>query len=342
MSSFLPVNVGVPHGSILGPLFYVLFTNELPEAVQDTSSHVHPSHLTTHCPECGGLCCFADDSTYSVGSCEQVDLKEKLNRKYSGLANFMNNNRLKLNDDKTHLLLMSTQQKHRQLEVTVQIETVTENIKPVKSEKLLGIHIQNDLKWSEYIINNEKSLIKQLNLRINALRIVSRAASFKTRLMVANGIFCSKIIYQIALWGGTEEYILKSLQVVQNKAARIVARRSKYTPIEELLTQCGWLSIHQLVFYHSVTLVHQTLLTTYPRYLYQRLSSEFPYNTRLAQSDKVRIGPEFKAKLELTQKSFVNRATVSYNKLPTNLRQTTEIRIFKKKLKAWVKKNVII
>ena len=87
---------------------------------------------------------------------------------------------------------------------------------------------------------------------------------------------------------------------------------------------------------------HQTLLTTYPRYLYQRLSSEFPYNTRLAQSDKVRIGPEFKAKLELTQKSFVNRATVSYNKLPTNLRQTTEIRIFKKKLKAWVQKNVII
>ena len=101
MSSFLPVKVGVPQGSILGPLFYVLFTNELPETIQDTSSHVHPSPLTTHCSECGGLCCFADDSTYSVGSNDQVDLEEKLNSKFNVLADYMNNNRLKLNDDMT-------------------------------------------------------------------------------------------------------------------------------------------------------------------------------------------------------------------------------------------------
>ena len=70
-------------------------------------------------------------------------------------------------------------------EVNIQIETGTEHIKPVKSEKLLGIHIQNDLKWSEYIINDEKSLIKQLNLRINALQIVSMvyfAAKLSTKL----------------------------------------------------------------------------------------------------------------------------------------------------------------
>ena len=63
LSPFLPVNVGVPQGSILGPLCYVLFTNDLPETVLDTSSHVHESNLTTHCSKCGGLCCFADDST---------------------------------------------------------------------------------------------------------------------------------------------------------------------------------------------------------------------------------------------------------------------------------------
>ena len=242
LSPFLPVDVGVPQGSILGPLCYVLFTNDLPETILDTSSHVHWSHLTTHCAECGGLCCFADDSTYSVSSNDQGILEQKLNERYSILANYMGNNKLKLNDDKTHLLIMTTKQKQRIINIDVKINTPTEEIKPIKSEKLLGIFIQDDLKWTDYLQNNEKSLIKQLTTRLNALKMISYVASFKVRLMIANGIFSSKLIFQISLWGGTEEYLLNSLQIVQNRAARFVTRRDRCTPGEELLRHCGCLS----------------------------------------------------------------------------------------------------
>ena len=339
LSSLLPVDVGVPQGSILGPLCYILFTNDLPETVLDNTSHVHLDHMTTHCAECGGLCCFADDSTYSVASRDQGVLEEKLNDRYAVLANFMGNNKLKLNDDKTHLLIMSTSRKQRLVNINVKINTPTEEIKPIKSEKLLGIIIQNDLKWAEYILNNDKSLIKQLTSRLIALRMISWVASFKTRLMIANGIFCSKLIFQISLWGGTEDFLLNSLQVVQNKAARFVTRRGKYTPIVNLLRQCGWLSVRQLVVYHSAVLIFKTLKTTYPKYIYKKLSSEFPFNTRLAQSESVRMGPEFQSKLELTEKSFMSRATLSFNKLPATLRQIPKIELFKKKLKVWVQEN---
>ena len=124
--------------------------------------------------------------------------------------------------------------------------------------------------------------------------------------MVANGIFASKLIFQIGLWGGTEEFLLNSLQIVQNRAARSVARRGIYTPVVELLRQCGWLSVRQLVFYHSVILIFKTLQTGYPKYIYNKLASEFPYNTRLAQSEAVRMGPDFRSRLELTEKSFIN------------------------------------
>ena len=339
LSSFLPVEVGVPQGSILGPLCYVIFTNDLPETVLETNQHVHWSHLTTHCAECGGLCCFADDSTYGVSSQDQGVLERKLNDKYTILANYMGNNKLKLNDDKTHLLIMTTKQKQRLVNINIQIDTTTEVIKPVKSEKLLGIFIQDDLKWGEYIQNNDKSLIKQLTTRLNALKLIANVASFKTRLMIANGIFCSKLIFQISLWGGTEDYLLSSLQIVQNKAARCVARRGKYTPIVELMKQCGWLSVRQLVCYHSVVLIYKTLMTTYPKYIHSKLCMEFPYNTRLAQSESVRMGPEFKSKLELTEKSFLNRATISFNNLPQEIRKVPKLEDFKVQLKKWVLGN---
>ena len=64
------------------------------------------------------------------------------------------------------------------------------------------------------------------------------------------------------------------------------------------------------------------------------------YNTWLAQSESVRMGPEFKSKLDLTEKSFMNRATVSYNKIPPNLRKISKIDAFKVQLKQWVKENI--
>ena len=255
------------------------------------------------------------------------------------MANYLGNNRLKLNDDKTHLLIMTTRQKRRLLNITIQINTPSEEIKPLKSEKLLGIVIQEDLKWSEYILNNEKSLVKQLTSRLSALRLISGIASFKIRLMIANGIFCSKLIFQISLWGGAEDYLLSSLQIVQNKAARFVTRRGKYTAVAELLQQCGWLSVRQLVFYHSVILIHKTVTTKSPKYIFSKLSSEFPYNTRLADSESVRMGPDFQAKLDLTERSFMNRATVNFNQLPAEHRKIPKTETFKLKLKMWVMEN---
>ena len=152
LSPFLPVNIGVPQGSILGPLCYVLFTNDLPETVLD-SSHVHRCHLTSHCDQCGGLTCFADDSTYSVSSHSQVDLQDKLNSRYITFSSCMGNSGLKLNDDKTHLLIITTKMKHRLLDINIKIDTITEAIETIKSEKLLSVYIQNDLKWN--ILNND-------------------------------------------------------------------------------------------------------------------------------------------------------------------------------------------
>ena len=72
LSEPLPVELGLPQGSILGPLMYTVYTNELPEVIH---GHEPPETLkhkgfmfNLPCKDCGGVCCFADDSTFSISS----------------------------------------------------------------------------------------------------------------------------------------------------------------------------------------------------------------------------------------------------------------------------------
>ena len=76
---------------------------------------------------------------------------------------------------------------------------------------------------------------------------------------------------------------MNSLQIVQNKAARLVTKRGKMTPIKTLLNECGWLSVAQLGVYHSLVLVFKILETQSPQYLFNKLSGtqgETYYKTR--------------------------------------------------------------
>ena len=86
-------------------------------------------------------------------------------------------------------------------------------------------------------MKDKKSLVSQLSTRLSALKLISQTASFKSRLLIANGIFCSKLIYQISLWGGAASYLIDILQRSQNRAARFVTKRDKYTPVAELLKE---------------------------------------------------------------------------------------------------------
>ena len=237
---------------------------------------------------------------------------------------------------------MTTSQNRRLNNPRIQVTTPTETIDATDSEKLLGGFIHQDLKWGEHIVDNENSLVRSLTTRLNALRKICQYSFFKTRLMVANGIFLSKLIYLIPLWGGACGYLLKILQVIQNKAARYVTKSSIFTPTRDLLKQCRWLSVSQLSAYHSLVVTHKTMLSQKPRYLYDKFGSQYPCNTRLAASRRIRIDGNFDADLSLAHDSFRWRASKLYNELPVHIRTETKLARFKFNLKQWVSSNVTI
>ena len=112
--------------------------------------------------------------------------------------------------------------------------------------------------------------------------------------MIANGIIMSKLIQLIQLWGGAHKYLLTYLQLLQNRAARMVTKCGWFTPTETILKQCGWLSIRQLVVYHNVLQVYKIRKTHQPEYLYNKFKSNSLQNTRLVKNQGIRENGNFK------------------------------------------------
>ena len=121
----------------------------------------------------------------------------------------------------------------------------------------------------------------------------------------------------------------------QLAAARAVcgfgcARWSK----RQILKKVGWLSVRQLVFYHTVIQVHKTLHSGVPKALYQSLSISFPRVLRCSTSGQLQQDSSFRPK-----KTFKYRAIQSYNTVPAEIRTGSTV-IVKYKLKKWVSENV--
>ena len=131
--------------------------------------------------------------------------------------------------------------------------------------------------------------------------------------------------------------MLDALQRAQNSAARAVTKLDWNTPTTELLKQCGWLSVNQLVVYYSVVQVYKTIQDKSPSFLYSMFSAKYNYNTKHALSGSIKHARNFR--LDITESSFRWRATSAYNELPQKTKEMKTLKEFKTQARKWVKEN---
>ena len=221
----------------------------------------------------------------------------------------------------------------------VKLITPTEEIRPSPSEKLLGARIHQDMKWEEHLQDNKESAIKSLSTRLGALKMIGRVGSFKTRKMVGNGIFMSKLTYLIGLWGGCNMHLLKSLQIMQNKAARVVTKLDWSTSTSVLLAQYCWLSVKKLLVYHSVVLVYKVLKSKQPKPLHSMFPTEYTYK-KTSTARSMSIQQRGHPTLDIGKDSFRWRAAKSYNQLPVSIKSCESLEQFKLEAKKWTNINI--
>ena len=145
----------------------------------------------------------------------------------------------------------------------------------------------------------------------------------------------SKLVYLITIWGGAQQYLINALQIQQLVAARAVCGPGCWRwSRSKLLDRTGWMSVRQLIFYHTFLQVHKTRNTGLPRSLCESLQGQYPYPIRNASNGLIR--PNF-----ATRSTFKHRATQSYNQVPADIRNGS-LQTVKQNLRKWIKSNIPI
>ena len=271
---------------------------------------------------------YADDSTLTATGSTMEEINDKLTYSCQQVSDWMESNQLKLNADKTHILTLGTD---RRLQipgnkVTVVMDGVTLEESAEKAETLLGCQIQANLKWYLQV----KELKSKLRKRLVGLNHIKYILPFPTRKAVSDGMFNSILVYCLPLFGGCDIQEVKELQVLQNKAARIVCHSPLRAGRKEMFDLLGWLSVKQLILYHSLLSVYRIRSSQEPEYLASRLSRENRYSNIILP----------KTNLSLYRHSFAYRAARDWNMLPQGLRQIRTTKNFKKELMTWVKREI--
>ena len=204
----------VVQGGVGSGILYNVMTCDLPDAIHD-----HPVSLEDtdhHCQKDGEMVTFVDDATCFYGHRDPAEVTRVINKNFAAIECYMHANLLKVNSDKTHLLVVTKsgggEMRGRLADERRAAVTLTaggEVIKQSNSEVLLGATDHYSGNWAAMIRDGKASLQSQLKNRVNALKLICQQADLRTKKMVANGIFQSKLQYLLPLFGAAPDYLLR-------------------------------------------------------------------------------------------------------------------------------------
>ena len=304
-SEWLPVLSGVPQGSILGPLLFILFINDMPSSCFSSKT---------------GL--FADDAKVFKKIANNLDcilLQADLDRLYEWSVTW----KMNFNHSKCKILTVS----RRKAPVCYKYMLNGNILEHVTSFKDLGVLVSSDLSWKGHI-NNIVSKCNRVNGMIK--RVVGYHAPENVTLNLYKSLTRSIVEYSAPVWSPQNANELIQLESVQRQMTRFITKfdgRSYQDRCIDLnlLPLCYRREISDLVFFYKC--LHDKTQLHIENYI-----QTFDVNTSLRSSDCGLLLKPLLTKTETFKKSFFNRIVSEWNSLPIHIRESASVDSLKHKL----------
>ena len=223
------VQIGVPQGSILGPLLFLIYINDLPNATELL------------------LSLFADDTTLQASGKTIEEVESKINNELSVLSDWFETNQLTLHPNKTRYILFNSKGKELNLTLKgVKLKQIAES-SDEPSFKFLGIHIDERLSWKHHCEFLHKKLIKVFY----SLNRVKKVFPLKLKVQLFHSLFNSHIMYGIQIWGASPH--ANMVEKIQKRMIRSLLSRDSFVHTEPIRKKYEILTLTDL-YAHRIAL----------------------------------------------------------------------------------------
>jgi hypothetical protein len=243
---------------------------------------------------------------------------------------WMEINRLKMNDSKTEFIMFGTQQQLKKC-ITTKLRINECEVSRSGSIKYLGVDLDENLSFKGHI--KRKCRLAMANLM--KIRNIRQYLSQGACVQVILGLVISHLDYCNALFIGLPKQEIMKLQRVQNFAAKTVLNKSKMDSATACLKQLHWLPIRLRIKYKILVLTHKCLHGEAPGYLKELLLFR-SMSVRSLRSNidcELKLHVPFIKKLTLAERSFSVQAPKEWNQLPLKLRSISSLDVFRRNLK---------
>ena len=318
ISSSAQLLYGVPQGSVMGPKKYTMYTKPLGEIIR---KHGLGYHI------------YADDTQLYIAFKGDDEKRKCLNTMEACLLDvqkWMAANLLKLNNDKTEVVLFAPKQ------ITVSMRNISvavgnTHVSAITSVRNLGVMLDTTLSMDDQV----KAVCRTAYAQLRGIGHIRRYLTTDAAKNVVNSLVTTRLDYCNSLLYGIPGRLLARLQKVQNTAARIVSRTSRYAHITPVLQELYWLPIESRLKYKVLLMAHRALHGSAPQYLADMLTIYQPGRSLRSQSTTRRVVPKGRT-VTYGDRCFSRAAPILWNTLPSSLQNTDKISTFKAALKTYL------